>query len=313
MFCNNCGKELENGAKFCANCGAPQQISNVTEPQPQAQESVTAPVSPVAETQSVVPEYTQPVVTAAPMQETPSAVPQYTAPASANPNPNLQPPVMAKKSSSGCIVGIVIAAILGVIIIAGIITLALIGFNASKDTVDDGTSITFSDSFSDNDTDTEVATEKDDTPNPEYLAIFSENNIIDSPTLFIGLDVRTFASVDEDGMIEKMEFAYDGDVIKELVDTIYYPISEYSKEVVDVIDESMRESFASADALDYCTIEYKITDDYYITTIHSTQLDNVANLATLSAEEVLSYNGFAAFLSMEETANNLAAQGYIEK
>ena len=305
MFCNNCGKELENGAKFCNNCGAPQQISNTVEPQPAAQESTTTPVSqPVAETQSAVP-YVEPT-------QSQQTVPQYGNATQYNPNANLVPPVKAKKSSTGCIVGIIVAVIIGVIIIAGFVTLALIGYNVSKgDTDETAIGITFETKAEDDGFNVDINV--NDTPNPEYTEIFSSNNIIDSPTLFVGLDVRTFASLDDEGLIEKMEFAYDGDVIKELVDTIYYPISEYSKDVVETIDESMKETFADADALDCCTIEYKITDDYYITIIHSTELNNVANLASLSAEEVLTYDGFAAFLSMEQTADNLISQGYVEK
>ena len=307
MFCNNCGKELENGAKFCNNCGAQQQISNTVEPQPAFQESTATPVSqPVESAQSTVP-YAQPA-------NNQQNSPQYSNSVPYNPNANLVPPVKAKKSSTGCIIGIIIAAVVGVIIIAGIIIVALISYNTVKgDTDETAIGITFETEAMEEDFDVDIDININDSPNPEYTEIFSSNNIVDSPTAFIGLDVRTFASVDDEGIIEKMEFAHDGDVIKELVDTIYYPVSDYSDTVVDSIDKAMKEAFSNADKLDCCTVEYKITDDYYITTIHSTELNNVANLASLSAEEVLTYDGFAAFLSMEQTANNLISQGYVEK
>ena len=28
MFCKNCGKEIEDGAKFCPSCGATQEVAN---------------------------------------------------------------------------------------------------------------------------------------------------------------------------------------------------------------------------------------------------------------------------------------------
>ena len=46
MFCSNCGKQLPDNARFCADCGQPVRIPEkpiVTEPEP---EPVAAPVPP---------------------------------------------------------------------------------------------------------------------------------------------------------------------------------------------------------------------------------------------------------------------------
>lgn len=56
MFCTECGKENENGAKFCRECGAalnsetetnlePEQTSAVTQPQPDAADKIISGVS----------------------------------------------------------------------------------------------------------------------------------------------------------------------------------------------------------------------------------------------------------------------------
>ncbi len=55
MYCKNCGIELENGAKFCANCGTEQDEIKVTveqnvEPEALAVEPVAATVAPAAPT-----------------------------------------------------------------------------------------------------------------------------------------------------------------------------------------------------------------------------------------------------------------------
>ncbi|MBQ8057444.1 MAG: zinc-ribbon domain-containing protein [Ruminococcus sp.] len=293
MFCKNCGSEIENGAKFCNNCGSPQET-------PTAAPIYDNTVQPAP--QQTVPVYenpTQPTVTpVAPQQDTP----QYNSSVPYNPNGNLQPPVQAKKSSKGCIVAIIVVAVVFVLSIIGIV--ALIVSNVSTDTdnyTSDGVTL-FDDSVT-----------ASNTPSAEYTAIFEDNNIAQAPAVFVGLDSRAFACIDSDGMIENMEFGYDGDTIKELVDTIYYPINDYSDDVLSVLDESFKESFAPADELDCCTVTYSKTADYYIITVHSTDLDNVLNLTDLSDAGVITYDGFALSLSMDETATGLIADGYVER
>lgn len=290
MFCKNCGSEIDNNAKFCNNCGAPQEVAPVAAP------VYEDPVQPTP--QPTVPTYetsAQPTVAPAP-QQTP---PQYNSSVPYNPNGNLQPPVQAKKSSKGCIVAILVVVALFALIIVGSIIFAVVGFSDSS-TSDDS-------SYS---SDISVIT---DTPNAEYTAIFTDHNIVEAPAVFIGLDSRAFAIVDEDGMIEKMEFGYDGDKIKELVDTIYYPISGLTEDVISALDDTFRETFAPAEELDCCTVTYEQTADYYIITVHSIDLNNIVNLTELSDVGVVTYDGFATYLSIDVTADNLISQGYVER
>lgn len=271
MFCKNCGNEVENGAKFCNSCGAPQE---------------TAPVYENTAQQNV---------------------PQYQGSVPYNPNGNIQPPVKAKKSNKGCIVAIIIAVVVFALIIIGTVAIIAFGVANSDDTVVDSS---YSDSLDDllGDSDT-----TSDTPSAEFSSIFTDNNIVQAPYVFMGLDSRAFASVDSDGIIEKMEFGYDGDKIKELVDTIYYPTTDYTDDLLTALDETFKETFAPADELDCCTVSYETTANYYIITIHSTDLDSAVNLAALSDASVITYDGFATYLSMDETASNLASQGYVER
>lgn len=53
MFCQNCGSMLEEGVKFCPNCGA-----SIAQPEPVRETAVNEPVQPTFET----PVYEQPVV-----------------------------------------------------------------------------------------------------------------------------------------------------------------------------------------------------------------------------------------------------------
>lgn len=303
MFCKYCGNQIDDNAKFCNNCGASQDKPVASyEPQTVSQEVNTQP-APQAQ-----PPYTQPAVeqnvpqqSAAPQQENTA----HSVPFNANAPVNQQAAAKASKKSNGCIVAILIAVGLAVLLVIGLIILAVVGFNVAKDEVSNS-----ADSYS-------VAIEEDiaDEVNPEYTEIFENNYIVDSPDVFIGLESRSFVSLSADGTIDKMAFGYDdsSDTIEELIETIYYPISDYDDATIESLDKAMKESFADADELECCTVTYQTTSDYYLITIHSTELDNASNLSSLSDAKVLVYDGFALKLSMDETANGLIAQGYIEK
>ncbi len=305
MFCKNCGIEVDNSAKFCNNCGSP-----ITAEQPIVESTPQPAVPQYNEPQPTVPQYNAPQYnepqSAVPQYNEPqSAVPQYNAPqynnsVPYNPVPNT-PAQPAKKGGKGCLIAIIIA----VVILAFFVILGIIGYNAAKDVITDDSAFSL-DSFDSKDT-------TNSTPSAEYTAVFNDNNIIVTPSVFIGLDSRAFAMESSDGMIENMEFAYKNDTIKELIDTIYYPISEYDAEYIDLLDDAMREGFASAEAIECCTVTYDITDDFYIIKIHSTELDNSKNLKALSDAEVITYDGFAMSLSMEDTASALTSQGYAER
>ena len=81
MFCRNCGKQLNDGQRFCPNCGQPQQAA----PAP-VQPVAPAPVQPVAPApvQPVAPAPVQPVAPA-PVQPVAPAPVQPVAPAPVQP------------------------------------------------------------------------------------------------------------------------------------------------------------------------------------------------------------------------------------
>ena len=90
-FCTDCGTELEQGAKFCANCGAIVPISqseqgHQEEPiQPKAQQQMQAPVSPQQERPMQQHAEMKPPVAPQPLQHSQSQYQsqpqqQYTAP-----------------------------------------------------------------------------------------------------------------------------------------------------------------------------------------------------------------------------------------
>ena len=282
MFCSNCGKEITAEGKFCNNCGAPlaqpEAPKEATAPQPVA-EPVVQPAQPVVPAQPAV-QPTQPVVPAQP-------VVQYTQPG-------------GKKKGKGGL--IVLFIVLGLLVVSFIV-------NTVQKIQEDNTPSDYSYNY-------DLALEDEDkapVENPDYLEVFTSRNIIDTPALFMTEETSAIVSVDDEGMIEKIEFGHEDDTILEMCDTIYYPISEFTDAQVEAIDEAMRDTMSKADELDFCTVSYTTTDDYYIVTINSKDLDNALNLQSLSDAGVLGYDGFATSLSLNETVKNFIDQGYISK
>lgn len=278
MFCSNCGKEASADAKFCNNCGAPLATPATPQPTPEpAPQPAAEPVAqPTAPTQPTSP--AQPVV-------------QYTQP-------------VAKKKNKGCLIAVFV--VLGLIVLSFIVGI----INSIIQKVEDNNTA------SDYSYNYDLALEDEDkapVENPEYTEVFTSRNIVDTPALFRTEETSAIVSVDDEGMIEKIEFGHEDDVIKEMCDTIYYPISEYTDAQIEAIDEAMRETMSAADELDFCTVSYTTTDNYYIVTIDSDNLDSAVNLQLLSDAGALSYDGFATTLSLEATVENFLNQGYITK
>jgi len=69
MFCSNCGKQLPDGAKFCAECGQPIRIpekSPIKEPEPVPEQPVIEPAPRQEEPKQ---SFRAPVAAAAPVDE----------------------------------------------------------------------------------------------------------------------------------------------------------------------------------------------------------------------------------------------------
>lgn len=145
-----------------------------------------------------------------------------------------------------------------------------------------------------------------------YNEVFSSRNIIDSPASFIMLDSASFVLASADGMVEKLEFGYEDDLVKEMVNTVYYPISGLSAEEVDTIDSSMRTAFSIYEAEDFCSVSYNALSDYFVITISFSSLDKAENVQKLGELGMLTGTDVTV-ISMTETESGLIANGYIKK
>ena len=148
--------------------------------------------------------------------------------------------------------------------------------------------------------------------NETYTEIFNSRYIVEMGTMFRGLDSAAFATVDQDGMIEKLEFGYKDDVIKEMVNTLYFPISGMDDAEKNALDAAVKENLSGYIAVDFCSASYNMGNLYYTVTLHFTELDIAENIQKMSELGILTGDG-ADRLSMTETENSLVTAGYVKK
>lgn len=152
--------------------------------------------------------------------------------------------------------------------------------------------------------------------NSDYAEIFSSRYIVESPALFFGLDSAAFASAYNTvngETVEKLEFGYKNDVIKEMICTVYISVSDYSDEEKQALEEENKDLIAELDALDCCEVTSNMGNNFYIVTIHCTDIDNASNLQALVNEGFELADEGATYLSMSKTESELLADGYVKK
>ena len=150
--------------------------------------------------------------------------------------------------------------------------------------------------------------------NPEYVSVFTEKGITDSSALAAsGLSTEEFVLVNSDGLIDKMEYGYENDTVKIMVETVYYPLSALGTTDKAAIDAVMQEEFAAAEALDFVTITYAIEGDYYKIQITLNDLDVPKNIPAAVEAGLLQVDSSVIYISYEQSEDLLETSGYIQK
>ena len=133
--------------------------------------------------------------------------------------------------------------------------------------------------------------------NPEYAALLEKFEVKDESIL----DGNTKAFLtDMDGMLIKVEYGYDGDIVTETAMYIYYPFTDdpWSREVLN---------YRSEDTETQKTI---VRDDYYVAVMYSPNLD--------TEEGVREYYGLDAneevdLIKLSMIVNMYTEMGYIPR
>lgn len=148
-----------------------------------------------------------------------------------------------------------------------------------------------------------------DTDNPAYAAIFDNTYIVHFQTFF-NMEMENFAMKKDDGIIACADYGYKDDVVKQWVETVYIPVSEYTDAQKAEVEAAFKAQFASIDALNCCTVTYKMSTNYFTITCTYSNVDQASNYAELYNAGVLQTN---TFISMDATESSLLSQGFVKK
>ena len=145
--------------------------------------------------------------------------------------------------------------------------------------------------------------------NPAYEAIFDDTYIVHFQTFF-NMEMENFAMKKDDGIIACADYGYKDDVVKQWVETVYIPVSEYTDAQKAEVETTFKTQFASIDALNCCVVTYKMSTNYFTITCTYSDVDQAANYGELYNAGILQTN---TFISMSATESTLLSQGFVKK
>lgn len=145
--------------------------------------------------------------------------------------------------------------------------------------------------------------------NPAYEAIFNDAYIVHFQTFF-NMEMESFALKQEDGIICCADYGYEDDVVKQWVETMYIPVSEYTDTQKTELENTMKTQFATVEALNCCSVTYNMSTNYFTITCTYSDVDKPENYGELYNAGVLPVN---TFISMSATGDTLVNQGFVKK
>ncbi|MBQ6884361.1 MAG: zinc ribbon domain-containing protein [Clostridia bacterium] len=251
MFCGNCGKQLDENAKFCDECGAQQGVSAQINDNPNNVYSNTD----------------------AQKKET-------------------KPTTKKSSAMSVRILIVVIALIAGSLVGKFVIAPSYANDEPEKNNLGGQT-----------------ITSQSNVSNPAYDAILEGANIVRMPPFF-NMDTMSFAQKNVDGTIYCGDYGYEGDLVKRIYSTVYVPIQNLTDTEKSLLESSAKAELAKYEALDFCTVNYNMSLNYFSYTIEFKNIDLAQNYSKLYSVGFLENN---APISMSETEKRMIDGGSVKK
>lgn len=145
--------------------------------------------------------------------------------------------------------------------------------------------------------------------NPAYDSILTEAYIVHFQPFFM-MDTESFVLKQADGIICCVDYGYENDVVKQWVETMYVPVSDYTDDQKADLETTMKAQFEALDALSCCSVEFKMGTNYLTITCTYTNVDTAEGYGELYSAGLLNVN---THISMSATRDSLVEQGFIQK
>ncbi len=148
-----------------------------------------------------------------------------------------------------------------------------------------------------------------DTSNSIYDSILTDAYIVHFQPMF-NMDSASYVLKQEDGKILCADYGYKEDVVRQWVETMYIPVSDYNDTQKTELEDIMKRQFTTVEALNCCTVTYKMSTNYFTITCTYSDVDKEENYSELYNAQILQAN---TFISMSATESTLFGQGFVKK
>ena len=316
MYCQNCGKQIPDGATFCSYCGAKQgAVAQTQTPKTAPEPTIGQQTAFQGAQQNAV--FNMQQAAQPNMQQTAPPNMQQVAPS------NMQQQKPKKKWTSFLIPVLVffLCALLGKYVLAP-------AMQSNKDSGQDNgkptlPSLDVEEVVRPEGLEDETGDGEGSEVNPEYSELFFGTKVIHLPLLF-GMDVESFAEKFwsdnyAEEMISCVDVGYQGEQVLTVVLTQY--ITDLSKDQDEQKFQGITEDLQTiADHIEDMTFvkftySYDENNEYFVAQIECTDLDQAENVQALAFSGLSGLNLFLnkALGSVSDWEKDLLDQGYIKK
>lgn len=116
-----------------------------------------------------------------------------------------------------------------------------------------------------------------------------------------------------DGIINDIEYAYEGDRIVNMEENLHVDLSKYTAEQIQTLEDTYQVYVDAAESLSCAKASIRYTDKWFIFRSEIWDLDSPENIAAVSNAGLLVIEDGAEYISISLTEEDLLSQGYIKR
>lgn len=146
-------------------------------------------------------------------------------------------------------------------------------------------------------------------PAVTYEDVLAELGIVHMET-FMGLETASYVGI-VSGMVDCQDYGYEGDIVKEMVQTTYVSVAGYTDTDKKALEDAMKSAFSAYEAIDCVTVSYDMGTNYFKIRVVADDLDKSENVTALYSAGLITDSGEVISISQNDVA--LLQLGYVKK